>query len=90
MGQPQRLEAELAVLVKGDVSRPPATNLRPRKPFSYKRPDGGDEHASLQDLRNHGSSPHVDAMNYSVMANDVLYFLRKHSLSNVSLIGHSM
>ncbi|KAF9643977.1 alpha beta-hydrolase [Thelephora ganbajun] len=42
------------------------------------------------DLRNHGSSPHVEPMNYTTMANDVLHFLRKHSLSNVSLIGHSM
>jgi hypothetical protein len=24
------------------------------------------------------------------MASDVLHFLRKHSISNVSLIGHSM
>ncbi|KAF9790734.1 alpha beta-hydrolase, partial [Thelephora terrestris] len=42
------------------------------------------------DLRNHGSSPHVEPMTYTAMANDVLHFLRKHSLSNVSLIGHSM
>lgn len=42
------------------------------------------------DLRNHGSSPHVEPMDYTTMANDVLHFFRKHSLSNVSLIGHSM
>jgi len=42
------------------------------------------------DLRNHGSSSHVEPMNYSVMASDILHFFRKHALSNVSLIGHSM
>lgn len=42
------------------------------------------------DLRNHGLSPHVEPMTYTAMANDVLHFLGKHSLSNISLIGHSM
>ncbi|KAH9966933.1 alpha/beta-hydrolase [Lactifluus volemus] len=42
------------------------------------------------DLRNHGSSPHARPMNYEAMAADVLHFLRSHSLSNVSLLGHSM
>ena len=59
-------------------------------PFAEQRSDGGYEYASLQDLRNHGSSPHVEPMNYTVMAKDVLHFLQKHSLSNISLIGHSM
>lgn len=43
-----------------------------------------------QDLRNHGSSPHARPMNYEAMAHDILHFFRSHSLSNVSLIGHSM
>ncbi|KAI0276875.1 alpha/beta-hydrolase [Russula brevipes] len=42
------------------------------------------------DLRNHGSSPHASPMNYEAMASDVLHFLRSHSLSNASLLGHSM
>ncbi|KAF8896677.1 Alpha/Beta hydrolase protein [Infundibulicybe gibba] len=42
------------------------------------------------DLRNQGTSPHVSPMTYQHMAADVLHFLRKHSLSNVSLLGHSM
>ncbi|KAI0076192.1 alpha/beta-hydrolase [Panus rudis PR-1116 ss-1] len=42
------------------------------------------------DLRNHGDSPHAEPMTYSAMAEDVLAFLQKHSLENVSLIGHSM
>ncbi|TFY83484.1 hypothetical protein EWM64_g527 [Hericium alpestre] len=42
------------------------------------------------DLRNHGSSPHAEPMNYQAMANDVLHFFENHSLTNVSLLGHSM
>ncbi|KAF8493929.1 alpha/beta-hydrolase, partial [Russula emetica] len=42
------------------------------------------------DLRNHGSSPHAGPMTYESMATDVLHFLRSNSLSNVSLLGHSM
>ncbi|KAH9002966.1 alpha/beta-hydrolase [Lactarius hatsudake] len=42
------------------------------------------------DLRNHGSSPHAVPMNYDAMATDVIHFLQSHSLSNVSLLGHSM
>ncbi|TFY66848.1 hypothetical protein EVG20_g4241 [Dentipellis fragilis] len=42
------------------------------------------------DLRNHGASPHVEPMNYDVMATDVLHFMESHSLTNVSLLGHSM
>ncbi|KAI0261101.1 alpha/beta-hydrolase [Gloeopeniophorella convolvens] len=42
------------------------------------------------DLRNHGSSPHASPMNYEAMAADVIHFFRERSLSNVSLLGHSM
>ncbi|KAI0044287.1 alpha/beta-hydrolase [Auriscalpium vulgare] len=42
------------------------------------------------DLRNHGTSPHVEPMTYEAMASDVLHFCEKHSLTNVSLLGHSM
>lgn len=42
------------------------------------------------DLRNHGSSPHSRPMTYLHMAADVLGFIRTLSLSNVSLLGHSM
>ncbi|KAH9063836.1 alpha/beta-hydrolase [Lactarius vividus] len=42
------------------------------------------------DLRNHGSSPHAVPMSYEAMATDVIHFLQSHSLSNVSLLGHSM
>ncbi|KAJ7739865.1 Alpha/Beta hydrolase protein [Mycena metata] len=42
------------------------------------------------DLRNHGSSEHAQPMTYSAMAADVIHFIQQHSLSDVSLIGHSM
>ncbi|KAI9566846.1 alpha beta-hydrolase [Boletus coccyginus] len=42
------------------------------------------------DLRNHGSSPHVRPMTYTHMAVDVLDFCDRLSLSNISLLGHSM
>ncbi|KAJ7688696.1 alpha/beta-hydrolase [Mycena rosella] len=42
------------------------------------------------DLRNHGASTHAEPMTYSAMAADVIHFIRKHSLSDVALIGHSM
>ncbi|KAJ7755858.1 Alpha/Beta hydrolase protein [Mycena metata] len=42
------------------------------------------------DLRNHGASEHVQPMTYSAMAADVIHFIRQHSLSDVSLLGHSM
>ncbi|THH17065.1 hypothetical protein EW146_g3676 [Bondarzewia mesenterica] len=43
-----------------------------------------------KDLRNHGSSPHAEPMTYEAMAADVLHFCENHSLSNISLLGHSM
>ena len=42
------------------------------------------------DLRNHGSSPHSDAMDYGSMAADVLAFMEQQSLEKVTVLGHSM
>ncbi|KAF9223327.1 alpha/beta-hydrolase [Gyrodon lividus] len=42
------------------------------------------------DLRNHGSSPHIRPMTYTHMAADVLDLCTRLSLSNISLLGHSM
>lgn len=42
------------------------------------------------DLRNHGVSPHARPMTYPAMAADVLHFFKKHNLTNVALLGHSM
>eukprot|EP00871_Galdieria_phlegrea_P000067 jgi/Galph1/1060/GphlegSOOS_G5870.1 len=41
-------------------------------------------------LRNHGSSPHSDTMNYAAMAEDVRDFLRTRQISKACIIGHSM
>ncbi|KDQ59096.1 hypothetical protein JAAARDRAFT_57066 [Jaapia argillacea MUCL 33604] len=42
------------------------------------------------DLRNHGASPHAEPMTYTSMALDVVQFCKQHSLSDISLLGHSM
>ncbi|SPC67090.1 related to alpha/beta hydrolase [Ustilago sp. UG-2017b] len=42
------------------------------------------------DLRNHGTSPHIDGLAYSDMALDVIEFMKSQRLENVGLIGHSM
>ena len=42
------------------------------------------------DIRNHGKSPHDEAMNYDVMADDVLEYLDNRNLEKVHLVGHSM
>jgi esterase len=42
------------------------------------------------DQRNHGQSPHSDAMNYSFMAADVDEFMVSRGIENTSVIGHSM
>ncbi|KAJ6460739.1 Alpha/Beta hydrolase protein [Mycena vitilis] len=42
------------------------------------------------DLRNHGASKHERPMTYNAMAADVIHFIRKHSLTDVALVGHSM
>ncbi|KAG8681322.1 hypothetical protein FRC09_017566 [Ceratobasidium sp. 395] len=42
------------------------------------------------DLRNHGESPHAEAMDYSSLAEDILHFCQSKSLSKISLIGHSL
>ena len=45
---------------------------------------------TLQDLRNHGDSPHDPVHNYSAMAADVEEFMQQHDLRLPTLIGHSM
>jgi esterase len=44
----------------------------------------------LLDLRNHGHSPHSEAMDYSLMAADLAEFLDAHRLDRVNLLGHSL
>ena len=42
------------------------------------------------DARNHGQSPHDDAFNYDVMADDVYEFLMEHQIVDPIILGHSM
>lgn len=42
------------------------------------------------DLRNHGDSPHSSAMDYQVMADDVLAFIESNALEEINILGHSM
>lgn len=42
------------------------------------------------DLRNHGSSPHTDDMDYALMAEDVIEFLDKIEINQGYILGHSM
>lgn len=42
------------------------------------------------DQRNHGRSPHSEAFNYSVLADDLFDFIDGHGIEDPILIGHSM
>ncbi len=42
------------------------------------------------DLRNHGRSPHSNAMNYSLMADDVAELMQDLQIQSAAIIGHSM
>ncbi|GAA0415876.1 alpha/beta fold hydrolase [Cocleimonas flava] len=42
------------------------------------------------DVRNHGESPHLHAMDYPTMANDILSYMDSQGIVSTNLIGHSM
>lgn len=42
------------------------------------------------DVRNHGQSPHCDAMSYTEMAADVINIAEKEGFDSFHLLGHSM
>lgn len=44
----------------------------------------------LVDLRDHGRSPHTDAISYPIMAADVHALVTKLGLKDIVLVGHSM
>jgi pimeloyl-ACP methyl ester carboxylesterase len=46
--------------------------------------------AIVQDLRNHGESPHDPRHDYTALAEDVEAFLQEHKIERPALIGHSM
>ncbi len=47
-------------------------------------------HVFALDLRNHGRSPHADAMDFDVMVADVLEWMAEHLLTSATIMGHSM
>lgn len=50
-----------------------------------------DTHTVIQvDVRNHGKSAHTSAMNYALMAQDIIETIDEIGLPQVSLVGHSM
>jgi esterase len=51
---------------------------------------GGRYRVLRADLRNHGRSPHTDAMNYPLMAADVLRLLDDQGVESCAVVGHSM
>lgn len=42
------------------------------------------------DLPNHGLSPHIESMDYSLLSQTIYEFVTSHKLTNVHIIGHSM
>lgn len=44
----------------------------------------------LVDLRNHGRSPHLEEMNYQIMADDLLELINALNIPSAIFIGHSM
>jgi esterase len=47
-------------------------------------------HVFALDLRNHGRSPHAAEMTYPAMTDDVLEWLDRQGLAQVTLLGHSL
>jgi len=50
----------------------------------------GEFQVFIPDARNHGRSPHADAFDYGVMADDIRDFMRQHSIPSAHILGHSM
>jgi pimeloyl-ACP methyl ester carboxylesterase len=47
-------------------------------------------HVYSPDQRNHGQSPHSDAMSYPLLAEDLLEFMRDQGIPPAHVLGHSM
>lgn len=47
-------------------------------------------HVYTVDLRNHGSSPHLESMSYSDMAADLVDFMDQQGLAAAHILAHSM
>jgi pimeloyl-ACP methyl ester carboxylesterase len=44
----------------------------------------------LVDQRNHGRSPHTDEFDYSLLAEDLRFFMENEGMSQATIVGHSM
>ncbi len=44
----------------------------------------------IPDMRNHGQSPHTEAFNYTVMAEDIRGVIEKENIEKCYLVGHSL
>ncbi|KAI0649164.1 alpha/beta-hydrolase [Trametes meyenii] len=95
--KPVELHFDKVVPEDGDETRNPLVILHGL--FGTKRNWGSLSKAFVRelgrpvyalDLRNHGTSPHAEPHTYTAMADDVVHFCQVHSLTNVSLLGHSM
>ncbi len=49
-----------------------------------------DYYVIVPDLRNHGTSPHADGVDYPAMSGDLMELMDEHGLDSALLIGHSM
>ncbi len=47
-------------------------------------------HVFCLDMRNHGESPHAEAMDYPLMVEDISQFITHHQLGSITILGHSM
>lgn len=50
----------------------------------------GRHRALTVDLRNHGRSPHAEAMTYRDLVDDLLVFMDGHGLDRAAVLGHSL
>ena len=57
---------------------------------SIARECASDYYVLVPDLRNHGRSPHVESMTYTVMTQDLIALLDKESIAQATFVGHSM
>ncbi len=58
--------------------------------FTQAKMFGEKYHVYLLDQRNHGQSPHTDAHDYKLLAEDLKNFLEGKSIADPIIIGHSM
>ena len=57
---------------------------------SFARKLSEDFEVLIIDQRDHGKSPHTDAFNYQILADDIKKFIDEHNIDLYAIIGHSM